>query len=326
VIDGRLLSSRALFGNDERSFVRLINHCLRMLPFGETYVWEALNRLIFSVKNVVQYVSVPQDAQEMVSDNGLAVRMIGVGNAEAETDAAALLADVDATSCKADDSGDDKIITDDMELIKPMMDSLPSCLSLSERRQVESLLLQYVNLFARSEYDVGCTQLMKHRLQLVDSSLPSIRENLRRHPISYLDRIDVEVGRLLKADIVEEANDSPWASNVVLVLKRPTAEGQSPKFRITVDFRNLNNRLVGLNYPIGETSSVINSLQKAKFFHCLDLANAYLGLPLDESTSELTSFVTRRGVFKFKRLAAGLCTAPGAYAQLVNMILGDLDV
>jgi hypothetical protein len=164
---------------------------------------------------------------------------------------------------------------------------------------------------------------MKHRLQLVDSSLPPIRENLRRHPISYLDRIAVEVGRLLKADIVQEANDSPWASNVVLVVKRPTAEGQSPKFRITVDFRNLNNRLVGLNYPIGETSSVINSLQKAKFFHCLDLANAYLGLPLDESTSELTSFVTRRGVFKFKWLAAGLCTAPGAYAHLVNLILGD---
>jgi hypothetical protein len=133
----------------------LLTHCLRMLPFGETCVWQALNRLIFSVKNVVQYVSVhQQDAQEMVSNNGLAVRMIGVGNAEAETDAAALLADVDVTSCKADDSCDDKIITDDMELIKLMMDSLPSSLSLSELRQVESLMLQYVNLFARSEYDV----------------------------------------------------------------------------------------------------------------------------------------------------------------------------
>jgi hypothetical protein len=66
-------------------------------------------------------------------------------------------------------------------------------------------------------------------------------------------------------------------------------------------------------------------LQGAKFFQTLDLANAYLGLPLDPQTSDLTSFITRRGQFKFVRLIAGLRCASSAFAQLASLILGPLQ-
>ena len=70
---------------------------------------------------------------------------------------------------------------------------------------------------------------------------------------------------------------------------------------------------------------MINSLQGARFFQTLDFANAYLSMPLDPQTRVYTAFVTRRGQFKFTRLVAGLKSAPSAFAQLVSLILGDLQ-
>jgi hypothetical protein len=216
------------------------------------------------------------------------------------------------------------VIVDNNLLIKPMMDSLPDCVAAEQRMQVESLLLQYVDIFARHEYDVGCTGLVQHKLQLKDASLPPVRETLRRHPIAYLDLIDREVGKLLSAGLVVPCQ-SEWCSNVVLVQKKPNAPGEKAGTRICLDFRNLNHRLVNSNFPVGETSTVINSLQGAKFFQTLDLANAYLGMQLDPETSDLTAFITRKGQFKFTRLVAGLKPASSAFAHLVSLILGSLQ-
>jgi hypothetical protein len=46
------------------------------------------------------------------------------------------------------------VITDDNELIKPVLESLPDSVNDSQRREIESLLLRNANLFARQEYDV----------------------------------------------------------------------------------------------------------------------------------------------------------------------------
>jgi hypothetical protein len=56
------------------------------------------------------------------------------------------------------------IITDDNELIKPVLESLPDCVNDLQRREIESLLLRNANLFARHEYDVRCKSLLKYRV------------------------------------------------------------------------------------------------------------------------------------------------------------------
>jgi hypothetical protein len=282
VIEGQLIAPRSLLSNDEQAMVRVIN------PFDKDVMVH--RKLCLGTAEPIRFLCVtcgpvcycvPSDKQ---AEAGLPVRSVEPVNGAARP--------VDVTN----------VIVDNNLLIKPMMDSLPDCVAAEQRMQVESLLLQYVDIFARHEYDVGCTGLVQHKLQLKDASLPPVRETLRRHPIAYLDLIDREVGKLLSAGLVV-----PCQSAVVQQCgtcpKKPNAPGEKAGTRICLDFRNLNQRLVNSNFPVGETSTVINSLQGAKFFQTLDLANAYLGMQLDPETSDLTAFITRKGQFKFTRLS-----------------------
>jgi hypothetical protein len=64
----------------------------------------------------------------------------------------------------------DEYIADDHKLIASMLESLPADFSDDQRSQAEALLLQFVDILAREPLDVGCTNLLKHKLELADSS------------------------------------------------------------------------------------------------------------------------------------------------------------
>lgn len=54
-------------------------------------------------------------------------------------------------------------------------------------------------------------------------------------------------------------------------------------------------------------------LKEAKFFARLDLKDAYHQLVLDESSREITTFITPRGLFRYKRLMFGVNSAPDIF-------------
>jgi hypothetical protein len=87
----------------------------------------------------------------------------------------------------------DAVSDADVELIKPILDLLPDFVTAEQRSRVRGLLLNYIDIFARHEYDVGHTQLAEYRLELKDPSLPPIAEAVRAHQVAYLDQIDEEV-------------------------------------------------------------------------------------------------------------------------------------
>ena len=196
----------------------------------------------------------------------------------------------------------------------------PDDVNASQRARIEALLLRHANLFARHEYDVGGTSLIKYRLELKDPNSQPVREPLRQHPVAYLDLIDREIDRLLSAGLIEMCN-STYASNVVLVKRKVSPDappGTAPRLRITVDYRALNSKLKRLSYPMPSASLILDSLQGHHRFTTLDFSNAYLSVKLDEETNYLAAFITRRGMFTFRRLGAGLASAPAIFNQLIQ--------
>ena len=59
-------------------------------------------------------------------------------------------------------------------------------------------------------------------------------------------------------------------------------------------------------------------------FSKLDLAEAYLQIPLDEQSNELTVINTHQGLYKFKRLPFGLSCAPAVFHKLIEQLVGDI--
>ena len=144
-----------------------------------------------------------------------------------------------------------------------------------------------------------------------------IRQGLRRHPLAHLDIIDEQVNKLAQNDIVEPAA-SPWSSNVVLVRKKDDSH------RLCVDYRTVNQVTYKDTYPLPHIDTSLGSVNGSCIFSTLDLRSGYHSIPIKEADRDKTTFVTRRGCFRYKLLPFGLTTAPSVFQRLVDLVLCGL--
>jgi len=106
-------------------------------------------------------------------------------------------------------------VTDPDTSTSPSGDELEHIDSL--RHRAENFICSHANVFSRSEYDIGRTNIIPHCIDTGERS-PHF-EQLRRHPIMQLPVINEHVQHMLEHDGIELAA-SPWCSNVVMVRKQ----------------------------------------------------------------------------------------------------------
>ena len=184
-----------------------------------------------------------------------------------------------------------------------------------QNQRVHRLLEENREVFSTSEFDLGRTDLVRHKID-TGSNRP-FKQQLRRHPMGYLPVIDEHVDKMLANNVCEPSN-SPWASNVVLVKK---SDGT---LRFCVDYRQLNSLTVKDSYPLPRIDTCFDALGDAKYFSTLDLRQGYWQVENDPETADKTTFITRRGAFKFKVLPFGLSNAPAVFQRLMNMVMQGL--
>jgi hypothetical protein len=141
-----------------------------------------------------------------------------------------------------------KSAVDDTALVEQMLTSIPDCVTVAQKSKIRELLLQNVDLFARSEYDRGRTSLVTDKLELVDPHMVPVHEPLRRHPLAHLELINQEIDKLLAANLLTPCQ-SQWAANVILV-RRKTLPGIAPRYGVVVDLRQTSLRLKRIQYTM----------------------------------------------------------------------------
>jgi len=144
---------------------------------------------------------------------------------------------------------------DDFSHVQPVIDKLPSSLTAEQCAQAIDLIKRNADIFSRSEFDVGCTDLLTAKI--VTNGQGPIAEPLRRHARAHLDVIDSTVERMKEAGIVEDAT-SPFAANVVVV-SRKDDKGNPTTPRITIDYRGLNSITYKDRYPIPHLKDCLHS-------------------------------------------------------------------
>ena len=121
-----------------------------------------------------------------------------------------------------------------------MLNDLKDTLSDAEYKTASKLVYNYPDVFSRSEFDLGRTEALAHRIDTGDSR--PIKQPLRRHPKIHENFIDEQVEKMLAANVIEPCA-SPWASNVVLDKK---SDGT---LRFCVDYRRLNDCTYKDSFP-----------------------------------------------------------------------------
>jgi len=188
-------------------------------------------------------------------------------------------------------------------------------LSRKETSQLESLVLEYEDIFVGPDDVAGFTDLITHKINTGDAK--PIKQNYFRRSMKEREYIDAELEKMIANGVIRPSK-SPWGAPVVLVRKK------SGELRFCIDFRLLNEVTKKDAYPLPKIDECLDALEGSRFFSTLDLASGYWQVAMDPEDAEKTAFVTHRGLYQWTVMPFGLCNAPATFCRLMEMVLADI--
>ena len=109
-----------------------------------------------------------------------------------------------------------------------------------------------------------------------------------------------------------------FVNNMVITHKK------NGSIRICLDPKHLNQQIRREHFPIPTFVDVASQLGNKKIFTIIDLKDSYWQIELDNASSDLTTFSTPFGRYKFRRLPFGICSAAEILQKNVYHIFGDI--
>lgn len=161
----------------------------------------------------------------------------------------------------------------------------------------------------------GITAKIKMNPQIIPVYQP-----MRRIPIPLEESVDRKLDGLLKRDIIEiKTGPTTWVSPLVVVGK---SNGEP---RLCLDLRRVNEAVLREHHPMPSVDDYLAKLGRGRLWSKLDIKEAFLQIELDEDSRDVTTFITPRGLFRFKRLPFGLVTAPELFQKAMDETLSGCE-
>ena len=90
------------------------------------------------------------------------------------------------------------------------------------------------------------------------------------------------------------------------------------KWRMCVDFTDLNKAFPKDSYPLPRIDTLIDSTTRNQLLIFMDAFLGYNQIKMEEADQEKTSFVTSQGLFCYKVMPFGLKNVGATYQRLMN--------
>lgn len=149
----------------------------------------------------------------------------------------------------------------------------------------------------------------------VKSGMKPVSQPVRRVPVAIKARVDETLTKLEKMDIIEEVHKpSEWCSALVIV---PKDDGE---VRLCVDLRMVNQVVMRQVHPLPTLEDYRAAMSGATVYTKLDFKMFYHQIMLHEDSRSLTTFITHRGMYRYKRVPFGISCAPEMIQKLVGQI------
>lgn len=154
------------------------------------------------------------------------------------------------------------------------------------------LCMEFEDIFHLPEDKPTVNNFYRQKLNLRDND-PVFVKNYRL-PQSQKSEIHQQVKKLLENDLIEMST-SNFNSPLIVVPKKSTDGTQ--KWRMCVDFRLLNRKLIPDKFPLPRIDEILDSLGRAKFFSVMDLQAGFHQITLDKESRPYTAFSTDNGFY-----------------------------
>jgi transposase InsO family protein len=159
-----------------------------------------------------------------------------------------------------------------------------------------------------------------YTIRLQEGAQPYALATARKVPYQLYDKVRIELQRMMQLGVIKEVTEpTSWVSPMVIV---PKKDGS---VRICVDFTKLNQSVQREQFQLPLAEEIFANLHGAKYFTTLDAASGFWQIPLTESCSPLTTFITPFGRFRFTRLPFGISSGPEVFHRSMRQVLERIE-
>ncbi|KAL4126303.1 hypothetical protein QTP88_010525 [Uroleucon formosanum] len=204
---------------------------------------------------------------------------------------------------------------------------ISNVLSYEQRSKAKQLINKFKHLLTSDPLDIGCANIEPCEIKL-KSDKPIFQPSYKTPP-KQREKLKKLIDEMIKSDIIEPSR-SNYAAPVFLIPKKEKGE-----YRFLVDYRKLNNETINDKHPIPRSQDLFRSLEGAKCYTCLDLAQgtmiAYLddiccfGNTFEEALTRLEEIFIRIEEAGLK-LKTNKCTILGFEIELLGHKVSNLGV
>jgi hypothetical protein len=110
-------------------------------------------------------------------------------------------------------------------------------------------------------------------------------------------QVEEQIKQLEEMDVIEKVEGpTPWVTPLVVVPKT------SGNVRLCVDMRQANKAVQRERFPIPNVEDTLYQMNGATVFSKLYLTQSFYQVELEESSRYITTFVSHKGLYRYKRL------------------------
>lgn len=156
------------------------------------------------------------------------------------------------------------------------------------------------------------------RIILKENAIPSLHYK-KRIPMSLHDRLKKELEAMEEHGIISPVDyPTDWVNNMQIV------EKPNGSLRICLDPKPLNACIRREHFLIPKSEDLLSRMSGKRVFTVLDLRNGFWQMELDRQSSDLTTFMTPFGRYRWNRLPFGISSAPELFQKRMVQLFGDI--
>lgn len=197
---------------------------------------------------------------------------------------------------------------DEMNLVKRVLAvSLNSAIS-------GNVLDEYPEVFE----GVGCLPC-EYRIKLAADARPVVHAP-RKLPIALRDSVKRKLDEMLDQGVIAKVEGPTDWVNSMTVVQKPNGD-----IRICLDPRDLNKYIKREHFKLPTLDEITAKLSGAKYFSSIDCKHSFWQLRLHNESTDLCTFNTAFGRFKFLRMPFGISSASEVFHKRLYEYFDDIE-
>ena len=194
----------------------------------------------------------------------------------------------------------------------------------AEESLFKNLIIQNRDIFSRNEDDIGLFVSRdggpsKVSFEVMDPS-KVVYSIPRRVPYARRQWLEGKLRNWIENGLIEEVTPSQskhtiMTSPIIIVPKK------NNRYRMAVDYRELNKNLKVTTHPLPNVRDAIESLGTKRYFSSLDITSAFNQIELTEETKRLCGFVTLGKRYLPNRMPFGAHPCPSKFQEFIERAL-----